>query len=226
MRILPLTMLMALMTIAPLSVARGADKAKPAAAASDQVQVQVEAAGGGATPKVKKSTTVPKVKKSTTVLRLGSLRVGPDGKVDLMDTLPPDVAKKVQEFIEKSVRDMPPEAADEPRVRTHSFDLGGSVTVIGPDGVAHTHKLGGLGGDDDDLRQILDKALKAAGVDLPDEVAAQLRQAFDQQGEGHTADDQDSMAAVVDRLDRINERLEKIERSLRRLKAGERPDDE
>lgn len=217
MRILPLTMLMALMTIAPLSVARGADEAKPAAAASDQVQVQVEAAGGGATPKVKKSTTI---------LRLGPLRLGPDGKVDLMDTLPPDVAKKVQEFIEKSVRDMPPEAADEPRVRTHSFDLGGSVTVIGPDGVAHTHKLGGLGGDDDDLRQILDKALKAAGVDLPDEVAAQLRQAFDQQGEGHTADDQDSMAAVVDRLDRINERLEKIERSLRRLKAGERPDDE
>lgn len=211
MRILPLTMLMALMATASLSIARGADEAKPAAAAP-QVQVQVEVDGVDVTPQVRKSATV--------------LRLGPDGKVELKDALPPDVARKVQEAIEKAVRDMPPEADDEPRVQMHSFDVGGSVTVIGPDGVAHTHKLGGAGGDDLDLRQILDQALKAAGADLPDEVAAQLRQAFDRQGDDDAADDEDGMAAVVERLDRISERLEKIERTLRRLKAAEKSGDE
>ena len=215
MRTLLLTMIL---SVAWLSAARGVEKAPPvAAAAVSNVQVRVQVAGDDADGETK-----PSPKKSTIVLRLGS-----DGKVELKDALPPDVQKKVQEAVEKAAEQPAPNADGQSRViDIRSFDIGGSITVIGPDGVTRTQKIGGAAGNPADIQGLLDKALEAAGADLPDEVAEQLRQAFDARQKDASTDAPTGTAAVLDRLDRILERLEAIERKLGRLEADKKPDDD
>lgn len=214
MRTVPLAMIM---SVAWLSAVRAVEEVPPAAAAASNVQVQVQVTGDDADGETK-----PSPKKSTIVLRLGS-----DGKVELKDALPPDVRKKVQEAVEKAAEQPAPQADRQARViDIRSFDIGGSITVIGPDGVARTQKIGGAAGNPADIQGLLDKALEAAGAGLPDDVAEQLRQAFDAREKDAAADAPAGMAAVVDRLDRILERLEAIERKLGRLEAAEKPDEE
>ena len=213
MRVLPLTMILA---VTCLSAARGADEANPAAAASG-VQVQVQVSGDEPDGETKRGRT-----KSTIVLRLG-----PDGTVELKDALPPDVQKQVQEAVEKAAPEGVPQADGQPRIGIKTIDIGGSITVIGPDGVARTQKFAAAGnGAAADLQGILGTLVEAAGADLPDGVAEQLQEALDGKGQSEGATSKDGIAAVVDRLDRILERLEKIERRLDRLKAAETSDDE
>lgn len=74
-------------------------------------------------------------------------------------------------MVEKAAREQAPQADGPPRIAIKGFDIGGSITVIGPGVVTHTRKIGEVGGDAPDLQRILGKALEAAGAELPDDVA-------------------------------------------------------
>lgn len=154
------------------------------------------------------------------------VRVGPDGAIELKDTLPADVEKKVQE------------ARKEATGRIELGHMQGSITVIGPDGVKRTQTFGDNAGPMPDLQQILEKSLEAAGADLPDDVRQKLKQAFRNQGKEPgrnavpmklqaggpvpTAD----MADMSRKLDRILDRLEQLEQKIEQLKDSNRPEKE
>lgn len=116
------------------------------------------------------------------------------------------------------------------------FGMQGSITIIGPDGVKHTQKFEKFGNGDGpmpDVQELIEKAMQAAGADLPDDVRDKLKQALKQQGnmqmqmqfpggmkpKGDEAD-------ISRKLDRILDRLEKLEADVGEIngrKAG-KPD--
>ena len=209
MRILPM---MGILVAASLPTARGAEDAKPKAAAhQSHALTQVEIEGDAAKPRAKRSTIV--------------VRVGSDGKLEVRESLPGNVEKKLHGQVEKAAEGETQKPEARPRIQVKGVDIGGSVTVIGPDGVVHTHKLGTGEDADPDLQQLLGRALESAGAELPDDVAAQLRQSFGQQGRAVSAEETPAAAAVVERLDRILDKLETIERSLGRQKGSKKSRD-
>lgn len=109
------------------------------------------------------------------------------------------------------------------------FGMQGSITIIGPDGVKHTQKFEKFGNGDGpmpDVQQLIEKAMQAAGADLPDDVRDKLKQALKQQGnmqmqmqfpggmkpKGDEAD-------ISRKLDRILDRLEKLEEDVGEIKG-------
>lgn len=101
-------------------------------------------------------------------------------------------------------------------------DVRGSIMIIGPGGVMHTQSFGQSGGATPDVKQMVEGSLKAAGVSLPENVRQTLEQAVQQQGQGVGKQPAGEAVDISSKLDRILERLEKIERDIAQLKAAQR----
>lgn len=110
------------------------------------------------------------------------------------------------------------------------FGMQGSITIIGPDGVKHTHNFQKIGNGDGngpmpDVQALIEKSLQAAGADLPDDVRDKLKQALKQQGNmqmqmpGGVKPKLDE-ADISRKLDRILDRLEKLEADVGAIKAA------
>lgn len=112
------------------------------------------------------------------------------------------------------------------------FGMQGSITIIGPDGVKHTQKFeklpNGFGnGQVADVQEVIEKALQAAGADLPEDVRDKLKQALKQQGNmqmqmqfpGDKKPKVDE-ADISRKLDRILDRLEKLEADVGEIRGG------
>ena len=123
------------------------------------------------------------------------------------------------------------EAADNTGDGTLHVGVQGSITVIGPDGVTHTHTFGGErngAGPMPDVRRHVEKAFEAAGIELPEHVRDSLEQAFGNEGPIPKAPGEPQpveAAAISDKLDRILERLEKLEAEIRALRNAKSESD-
>lgn len=156
----------------------GDDAPQPKAGAGDvKMQVQVLDGAGGAT----------KIVGDGVDAQAFVIRIGPDGKVEFKNGLPPDVEKKVQEA---RAGDRSKEQAKQgdnkqgdkgPGSAAQGMDVRGSISVIGPSGVMYSQNFGAVGGASPDVEQLLEKSLEAAGADLPETVRQALKQAFQQQ---------------------------------------------
>ena len=160
------------------------------------------------------------------------IRIGPDGKVEFKDALPPDVEKKVQEAREG---DRSKEEAKQggnkqgdngPGSAIKGMDVRGSISVLGPSGVIYSQNFGSAGEASPDVEQLLEKSLEAAGADLPEAVRQALKQAFQQQEQAGAAQPAGEAADISSKLDQILARLEKIEQELGQLNAAEKPKNE
>lgn len=107
---------------------------------------------------------------------------------------------------------------------TAHVSVQGSITVIGPDGATHTHTFGGErngAGPMPDVKRHVEKAFEAAGIELPEHVRDTLEQAFRTEGPIRKAPAVPRPAeadGISDKLDRILERLERIEADIREMR--------
>jgi hypothetical protein len=79
-----------------------------------------------------------------------------------------------------------------------------------------------------DVRRHVEKAFEAAGIELPEHVRDSLEQAFGNEGpirKTPGAPQQVEAAAISDKLDRILERLEKLEAEIRALRNAKSESD-
>lgn len=253
-----MTAVTTMLTVGTMLTARAADdpqqQAEPLAQATDGTsatvlrneRIEVHTDGAGATVAIVGEGD-----------RRAVLRVR-DGKVELVNAVPADVEKKLEEVREaakKKAADAEKQGAaakaqagallqerleelkeqmqnpDSPQ-KWHGLGFGmqGSITVIGPDGVKHTQTFGNAGdgngnGQLPDIQSLLEKALENAGADLPDEIRNKLAEAFKQQDPKPQAVDGAKSPAggegsdISRKLDRILERLEKLEKDMGELKA-------
>jgi hypothetical protein len=223
---------------AAIGLARAEDATQPRDSvttqqAQVQIQVQADAAGGvvvGAAAKDGEPASGVIRSNGRTVI----VHIGPDGKVEIKDAAPADVAEKVKgatEAVEKQAAEARQASerleSQAPNGTGFGFGMQGSITVIGPDGVQHTQKFEKFGTGDGtipDVRELVEKSLEAAGAELPAYVGEKLRQAFQQQGAtqiqavGPPAGD---VAAISRKLDSILEKLERLERDVAALKAAQ-----
>lgn len=160
------------------------------------------------------------------------IRIGPDGKVEFKNALPPDVEKKVQEA---RVGDRSKEEAKQgddkqgdkgPALAAKGMDVRGSISVLGPSGVIYSQNFGSAGEASPDVEQLLEKSLEAAGANLPENVRQALKLAFQQQEQAGGAQPAGEAADISAKLDRILARLETIEQEISRLRAAEKPTNE
>lgn len=146
----------------------------------------------------------------------------------------PDEAQKAIDRLKKQIEQGQQQGGD-----GINFGMQGSITIIGPDGVKHTQKFEKFGaangnGKMPDVQGLIEKALQAAGADLPEEVRDKLKQALKQQGNMQmqmqlpgTMKPKLDEADISRKLDRILDRLEKLEADvgeIRGAKAG-KPDE-
>lgn len=160
------------------------------------------------------------------------IRIGPDGKVEFKNALPPDVEKKVQEA---RVGDRSKEEAKQsdnkqgdkgPGIAVKGMEVRGSISVLGPSGVIYSQNFGAAGEASPDVEQLLEQSLQAAGADLPETVRQALKQAFQQQEQASGTQPAGEAADISSKLDRILARLDKIEQEIARLHAAEKPSKE
>ena len=134
-------------------------------------------------------------------------------------------AEAVRKAIQRLTEQMQKGAGQQPPAAGGSFGMQGSITIIGPDGATHTQTFEKFGNGDQalpDVRQLVDQAIKAAGAQLPEDVRDKLDQALAQPGRVETpADARPALDAtdISDKLDRILDRLEKLEADVQALKA-------
>jgi hypothetical protein len=89
-----------------------------------------------------------------------AFKIGPDGKMEGVESLP----KNIQELLKKG--------------KLGAVSVGGSITIIGPDGKKHTHAFGDGKLDAESISKSIEKALEGAGKELPKEVQDQLKEAL------------------------------------------------
>jgi len=203
-----------------------------------QVQVQVDGAGnvvvnanGKAVPVVRLDANniaeikdaPPEVKKKLEEARQAAERQADEIRQQAKDKAGDKKAKaeEAQKAIDRLKKQI--EQGQQQGPGGVGFGMQGSITIIGPDGVKHTQKFEKFGNGADnaqmpDVQQLIEKAMQAAGADLPDDVRDKLKQALKQQGnmqmqmqfpggmkpKGDEAD-------ISRKLDRILDRLEKLE---------------
>jgi hypothetical protein len=134
-----------------------------------------------------------------------AFKIGPDGKIEGVESLP----KNVQELLKQA--------------KPGAVSVGGSVTIIGPDGKKHTHALGDGKLDAESISKSIEKALEGTGKGLPKEVQDQLKKALKDVPEvsrlplfGRNF----GQDAISQKLDKILERLDKLEKEVHELKAN------
>ena len=134
-----------------------------------------------------------------------AFKIGPDGKIEGVESLP----KNVQELLKQA--------------KPGAVSVGGSVTIIGPDGKKHTHALGDGKLDAESISKSIEKALEGTGKGLPKEVQDQLKKALKDVPEvsrlplfGRNS----GQDAISQKLDKILERLDKLEKDVHELKAN------
>jgi hypothetical protein len=163
----------------------------------------VEAAG----EKKGKSEKKPAGKNKTRVFSFGkAFKIGPDGKMEGVESLPEDVQKLLKQ------------------AKPGTVSVGGSVTIIGPDGKKHTHALGDGELDAEAISKSIEKALQGAGKELPEGVQDQLQEALKgfpkalsfQLGGGQASGED----VISQKLDKILKRLDKLEKEVKDLKAN------
>lgn len=188
-----------------------------------KVQVQVLDGAGGAT----------KIVGDGGEAKAFVIRIGPDGKVEFKDALPPDVEKKVQEAREGDRSKEQAKQGDNkqgdkgPALAAKGMDVRGSISMLGPSGVRYSQNFGSAGeASPEVVEQLLEKSLEAAGANLPENVRQSLKLAFQQQEQAGGAQLADEAADISSKLDRILARLETIEQEIGRLRAAEKPTNE
>lgn len=135
-----------------------------------------------------------------------------------------DVIQRLLEQMQKGTGGLPPQARG-------VFGMRGSITIIGPDGVERTHTFDQTGDGGDripDLRQLVEKAIQAAGGEVPDDVRNMLNKALPPPEPVRHSDNPRQaldVSEIEDKLDRILDRLEKLEADVRAIKAA-RPEAE
>jgi hypothetical protein len=171
-------------------------------------KVKVEKFGDGevAGEKKKKRGNKSAKQSETRAFSFGkAFKIGPDGKMEGVESLP----KNVQELLKQA--------------KTGAVSVGGSVTIIGPDGKKHTHALGDGKLDAESISKSIEKALEGTGKGLPKEVQDQLKKALKDVPEvsrlplfGRNF----GQDAISQKLDKILKRLDKLEKEVRDLKAN------
>ncbi|MFM8578025.1 MAG: hypothetical protein ACKOCN_04390 [Planctomycetaceae bacterium] len=105
------------------------------------------------------------------------------------------------------------------------FGFRGSITIIGPDGVDRTQTFDRVGDGGDrfaDLWQLVEKAIQAAGAEVPDDVRNMLNKAPPPPEPVRNSDNPRQaldVSEIAEKLDRILDRLEKIEADVKAIKA-------
>jgi hypothetical protein len=171
-------------------------------------KVKVEKFGDGemAGEKKKKRGNKSAKQSETRAFSFGkAFKIGPDGKIEGVESLP----KNVQELLKQA--------------KPGAVSVGGSVTIIGPDGKKHTHALGDGKLDAESISKSIEKALEGTGKGLPKEVQDQLKKALKDVPEvsrlplfGRNF----GQDAISQKLDEIVHRLDKLEKEVRDLKAN------
>ena len=171
-------------------------------------KVKVETFGDDAVAGAKKKKRGNKSAKQseTRAFSFGkAFKIGPDGKMEGVESLP----KNIQELLKKA--------------KPGAVSVGGSVTIIGPDGKKHTHALGDGKLDAESISKSIEKALEGTGKGLPKEVQDQLKKALKDVPEvsrlplfGRNF----GQDAISQKLDKILERLDKLEKDVHELKAN------
>jgi biopolymer transport protein ExbD len=192
-----------------MSAAAADDSQQPEQQA--RVQVQVQADG--------RTVVIDEDGQQQVTTKTLIVQLGPDGNIEIKDA-PADVKKKVDKA----------RAAEKQQAGEGVVDLGmqGVITIIGPDGVKHTQKFGNLkegAGPMPNVQQLLEKAMQAAGADLPEDVRDKLKQALKQQGNAQMpkpkgTEPKGDLAEISRKLDRILERLDKLEADVAEMKAS------
>lgn len=231
--------LMMVIAIAGASaVAASADATSRATAKSDsqepvQVRVQVQVQADGAGKAVVEEAGPPKRPPAQVD------RPGPDGgdtPQDIRRTVEKQAeqariaaeehAEATRNAIQRLTEQMQQGALQQRPAARGSFGMQGSITIIGPDGTAHTQTFENFGNGDQampDVRQLVEQALEAAGAQLPADVRDKLDQALAQPGRVEApADARPALDAtdISNKLDRILARLEKLEADVKALEAA------
>lgn len=220
------------------AVAASADATSRSAARADskepvqvRIQVQVQADGTG-------KVVVNEAGRPDRPAQQGD-RPGPEG-VDTPKEIQPEVEKQaeqgriaaeqhaeaVRNAIQRLTEQMQKGAGQQPPAAGGLFGMQGSITIIGPDGATHTQTFEKFGNGDQalpDVRQLVEKALQAAGATLPEDIRDKLDQALAQPGRVEVpADARPALdaAGISNKLDRILDRLEKLEADVKALKAA------
>lgn len=219
------------------AVAASADATSRSAARADskepvqvRVQVQVRADGTG---KVVVDEAGPPDRPAPQVDRSG-----PEG-ADAPKDLPPQVGKQaeqariaaeqhaeaVRNAIQRLTEQMQKGTGQQPPAKRGSFGMQGSITIIGPDGATHTQTFEKFGNGEEplpDVQKLVDKALEAAGAQIPEDIRKTIDQALAQPGRMDAPADARPAPDATDisnKLDRILDRLEKLEADVKALKA-------
>jgi len=220
------------------AVAATADATSRSAARADskepvqvRVQVQVQADGTG---KVVVNGAGPPDRPAPQVDR-----PGPDGGDTPKDILPKvekqaeqariaaeQHAEAVRNAIQRLTEQMQRGAGQQPPAKRGSFGMQGSITIIGPDGATHTQTFEKFGNGDEplpDVQKLVEKALEAAGTQIPEDIRDTIDQALAKLGRMDVPADARPAPDATDvsnKLDRILDRLEKLEADVQALKAA------
>lgn len=215
-----------------------------------QVQVQVDGAGNGviiangkAVPVVRLNANniaeikdaPPEVKKKLEEARQAAEKQADEIRQQVKDKAGDKKAKaeEAQKAIDRLKKQI--EQGQQQGPGGVGFGMQGSITIIGPDGVKHTQKFEKFGKGDGpmpDVQELIEKAMQAAGADLPDDVRGKLKQALKQQGNMQMQmqlpgdlKPKGNADEISRKLDRILDRLEKLEADVGELR-GAKPEKE
>lgn len=181
--------------------------------------------------------------------RVMVVRIEPGGKVDIQGSIPEDVMKMVEEARRKAVVDVEQARKSAEQARSQAqraadavgtFDTQGTIVVVGPDGVTHTQAFRVGAGNAPGLQFDIVKSLEAAGVGLCEQDRTRLMRALPAVAPVPPASPPappmprvpgappvppvgnaalPAMETIAGKLDRILERLEKLEQDVARLKS-------
>lgn len=160
--------------------------------------------------------------------RVMVVRIERGGKVEIQGSIPEDVMKMVEAARRKAVVDVEQARKSAEQARSQAqraadavgtFDAQGTIVVVGPDGVAHTQAFRVGAGNAPGLQFDIVKSLEAAGAGLREEDRARLMQALQPVAPPPPVAAQASAPDTISgKLDRILERLEKLEQDVAALK--------
>jgi hypothetical protein len=170
-------------------------------------KVTVEKFGDEAAGEKKNAGRSKAAKSETRVFSFGkAFKIGPDGKMEGVESLP----KNIQELLKKG--------------KLGAASVGGSITIIGPDGKKHTHALATASSTRNRFRSPLKRHSKEQGRNCPKKSRISSRRplkdlpgALKVQIGGATPKEKDTMSQ---KLDEILKRLDKLEKEVKDLKAN------
>lgn len=196
-----------------------------------RVQVQVQADGTG---KVVVNEAGPPDRPAPQVDR-----PGPDGGDTPKDILPKvekqaeqariaaeQHAEAVRNAIQRLTEQMQKGVGQQPPAKRGSFGMQGSITIVGPDGATHTQTFEKFGSGDEplpDVQKLVEKAIEAAGTQIPEDIRDTIDHALAKPGRMDApADARPALDAtdISKKLDRILDRLEKLEADVKALQAA------